>query len=83
MARNHFKCLDCRIDTGKAGEYYVLKTEVWLEAHGSLKGMLCIGCLEKRLGRELTASDFSSALLNDPSWHGIWRSQRLNDRLNR
>jgi hypothetical protein len=43
------------------------------------KGMLCIGCLEQRLGRELEADDFSDAPIN--SYPGI--SERFRDRLSR
>jgi hypothetical protein len=28
------------------------------------QGMLCIACLEKRLGRQLTPADFTDALVN-------------------
>lgn len=53
--------------------------------------MLCIGCLEERLGRELNASDFIDcpvnwimSLLNDGFWsRGSERSERFNDRVTR
>ena len=40
-------------------EIYIVKERVW-EAAGmkSMAGCLCIGCLEKRIGRTLTAKDF-------------------------
>jgi hypothetical protein len=42
--------------------------------------VLCIGCLERRLGRTLIASDFPADILcNDPHQRHI--SQRLRDRL--
>lgn len=44
-------------------------------------GMLCIGCLEHRLGRELEADDFSDAPIN---WRfDFRRSERFEDRLSR
>ena len=43
-------------------------------------GMLCIGCLEKRLGRELNEEDFLNCLLN--SLPNLPRSERLTNRLN-
>jgi hypothetical protein len=42
--------------------------------------LLCIGCLESRLGRLLTKDDFSAVPLNEmPFWP---RSERLLARLN-
>jgi hypothetical protein len=41
--------------------------------------VLCIGCLETRIGRTLTANDFLPVVLNDPG-HG-YKSDRLLDRL--
>jgi hypothetical protein len=44
-------------------------------------GLLCIGCLETRMGRELWSGDFSHCLLNlfnDPD-----KSDRLESRLRR
>jgi len=46
-------CFDCRC------EVYMVRESVWkktgLEAYG---GCLCIGCLEKRIGRRLKPKDF-------------------------
>jgi hypothetical protein len=41
--------------------------------------ILCIGCLEKRIGRTLMSSDFTDAPINDPNDPDI--SDRLRDRL--
>lgn len=57
-----FNCLDCGIDT--IDEYYSVWDDVWLRANPSGDGMLCIGCLERRLGRRLTALDFTAAPIN-------------------
>jgi hypothetical protein len=48
--------------------------------HGKVPGqeILCIGCLEDRLGRRLTSADFIDAPCNSPKW-GI--SERMRDRL--
>lgn len=40
-------------------EVYTVKRNVWQAAGvGPMDGCLCIGCLEKRIGRELTGWDF-------------------------
>ncbi len=57
-----FKCIDCRRPTHR--EYYMVRDEAWLAAHPSRDGMLCIGCLEGRLGRELLPGDFVDAPVN-------------------
>lgn len=64
--RTSFKCIDCRVNTSKIGEYYVVEDRVWEAAIGKndATGMLCIGCLEYRLKRQLTFSDFVSCPAN-------------------
>jgi hypothetical protein len=77
--RKKFLCLDCGIDTGKAYEHYFVHNEVWDAAHSSREGMLCIGCLEARLGRTLTRQDFPYVSINSP-FLGL-KSQRFIQRL--
>jgi hypothetical protein len=55
-----FRCSDCRVNTDIVGEYYMVSDEVWQSARID-SGMLCIGCLEGRLGRRLVRSDFTEA----------------------
>jgi hypothetical protein len=43
--------------------------------------ILCIGCLEKRIGRTLCRTDFIDAPINDPNEHQ--HSDRLRNRLAR
>lgn len=74
--KSRFACVDCGVDTGRISEYYMLLDEVWAAA-GNIRGMLCIGCLEARLGRQLSARDFSDAPLN----FIFPQSARLYDRL--
>jgi hypothetical protein len=53
--------MDCGIDTSFAtgiGHYYTVRDDVWLRAASEQHGMLCLDCLEKRLGRALTSADF-------------------------
>ena len=63
-------CADCGLGTITAGEYYMVKNEIWEQAwvgrrkswHGRVPGqeILCIGCLERRIGRALKACDFTA-----------------------
>lgn len=79
MSRKKFLCLDCRIDTGRIHEHYFIETSLWLSAVGSIVGMLCIGCLETRLGRQLVANDFPDVTINNPRFEA--KSQRLMSRM--
>lgn len=78
-----WKCIDCEVDTFENNEYYMLYDSIW-EAAGMIKytpDMLCIGCVEKRIGRLLTAADFVDYPINTSSYFS--RSDRLRDRLAR
>ena len=80
-----FLCIDCGYQT-LWDEYYSLNQDVWDRTGVSEDGgMLCIGCVEKRLGRPLHVMDFDpEAALN---WNvsatslGSKKSPRLLDRL--
>ena len=75
---NGFICKDCQVDTLHIDEYYMVTDGVWELANPQRRGMLCIGCLENRLGRQLTASDFTAAPINN----GVFpQSERLAARL--
>jgi hypothetical protein len=65
-SRNKFKCMDCGVDTGKIHEHYFVHTSVWLSVVNSIQGMLCISCLEKRLGRQLRSEDFTNCYISNP-----------------
>jgi hypothetical protein len=59
----------------------MVKDEVWYSAMTprSKPAMLCIGCLEGRIGRLLMKDDFAAVPLNEmPFWR---RSDRLKSRL--
>jgi hypothetical protein len=56
----------------------MVHSEVWTLA-GMKKGFLCIGCLEKRIGRELVPADFTDVPINDPD--NPWNTPRLRSRL--
>jgi hypothetical protein len=74
--RQRFFCVDCGYDT-LHNEYYMVKHSLWCE-FGAHRDMLCIGCLENRIGRLLTYEDFLNCPLNADM--GI-KSARLLDRL--
>lgn len=72
-----FDCLDCRLNTHLENEYYMLLDEIWLEAHPEDDGMLCVTCVERRLGRKLLPADFANVPINL-----IWpHSEILDERL--
>jgi hypothetical protein len=78
-----FLCVDCGFDTLFGHEYYMVTDDVWLGAgmkksHKVGDGMLCIGCLEHRIGRQLVPEDFPNYPIN----RGVFiYSDRLYDRL--
>lgn len=77
-------CLECGVDTFIIDEYYMLKDSVWGSIVPIESGMLCVGCVEKRLGRKLRASDFTDCPLNMEIKSGIRKgSGRLKNRLSR
>jgi hypothetical protein len=82
-------CADCGIGTHGLGEWYMAREDVWEEAwagrrkvfHGKVPGqeILCIACLEKRIGRRLTFADFTDVPINNPADQN--KSKRLRHRL--
>jgi hypothetical protein len=77
-------CVDCDFDTFN-GEDYFVQDAIWKAASEASprlpggRGVLCIGCLERRLGRELTRADF--VIDNPLNQDGL--SDRMRDRLAR
>jgi len=85
MAAAKFKrfiCIDCGENTHIIGEYYMLKNSIWhqiirIKERGK---MLCIGCVENRLGKKLCKNDFlPDAPINSISLG--YKSSRLLNRL--
>jgi len=73
-------CLDCDVDTIAINEFYVVHDSIWAIVNPASAGMLCIGCLEHRLGRELHRDDFADVPGN--AW--VWKkSSRLERRFRR
>lgn len=80
-ARLAAECLDCGVCTTNmrdGDEYYMVHNAIWYRINPQETGMLCIGCLENRLGRKLVSGDFTHAPINNL---GRWHSARLVDRL--
>lgn len=82
-------CMDCLQPTWRTGlpsEWYMVHDYIWAEAGAPTRDVmtrepghyLCIACLERRLGRQLTAADFPPYPVNQPSTRN---TNRLNDRL--
>lgn len=57
-----FSCYDCEVNTSEINEYYMVNFDLWNSV--ATNGMLCIGCLERRIGRQLVSSDFIDAPIN-------------------
>ena len=80
--REEFPCDDCGLLTApKHGEdeWYSVNDDVWEHAEADYETILCIGCLEARLGRQLNKNDFSPAILNAVNYSN--HSGRLKSRL--
>lgn len=86
-------CDDCSVDVTPHDQYgspfeggwewYMVRDEIWSlvnAGHEEETHYLCIGCLEGRLGRGLTARDFADLEVNEPS--PIY-TRRLLDRLSK
>lgn len=58
-------CLDCNLNTYTAHEFYSLHDRIWRKANPKIEGMLCLSCVEKRLGRQLKSKDFQHAPINE------------------
>jgi hypothetical protein len=72
--------MDCGYETSggvDGDEWYSVHDEIWIKACGYIEGklpadgpfgrqILCIGCLERRIGRRLTSNDFTDAPVNKP-----------------
>jgi hypothetical protein len=75
MARaSNWNCLDCGKSTRISKEYYMIHDHLWSTVAKNPKGMMCISCVEKKLGRKLVPNDFTDCRLNKidflPFWFG-------------
>jgi hypothetical protein len=77
-----FECVDCGVNTSDIEEYYMVTHSVWAASGMTPSGgMLCVGCLETRLGRPLAAADFLDCNLNKINYGPFTKSRRLLDRM--
>lgn len=74
--RKSFICIGCKKDTWD--EYYMVYTRIWKKVNPKVKGMLCINCVETRLGRKLNKKDFTTAIVNSMR---MKRTPKLRNRL--
>lgn len=70
-------CVLCGVNTYQIGEYYMVRKRLW-DKYGAGDEMLCVGCLERQMGRKLKAADFIRCEVNT----AMGQSMRLQDRLN-
>lgn len=54
-------CQDCSTDNM---DYYMITEDLW-DKYGCDDRMLCLDCLQKRMGRGLVISDFTNCIVND------------------
>lgn len=75
-------CCECGFDCSQ--EIFMLTNEVWFQIVGRHTyggGILCVGCCEKKLGRQLTKEDFSNNHAN--RFNFGHKTARLINRLRR
>ena len=70
MTRMTAACADCGIDTLRGDlptDWYMVHDDLWRMAWPTIarRQILCMHCLELRLGRRLAAADFTDAPVND------------------
>jgi len=59
-------CVDCQSEDFI---YFMVTNEIWKIIKGK-SSILCIHCVEKRLGRKLTINDFTDASINELIFYG-------------
>jgi len=77
-SKRKWNCVDCNRCTKL--EHYFVKSEIWFISAGmSEKGMLCIDCIEVRIGRQLNSFDFTEAHINNPKTNSM--TDKLRNRI--
>lgn len=86
------ECRYCGVDTYIIHEYYIISDCLWKQVNLDrlgrpvVGGMLCIGCVEKKLRRNLNRYDFPAIPVNhlkDEHKYKNIKSKRLINRLTR
>ncbi|SOD63658.1 hypothetical protein SAMN06297387_11211 [Streptomyces zhaozhouensis] len=78
-------CVDCH--SSIKDEFFMVHDPVWAKARmENYGGFLCVGCLEKRIGRRLRRGDFTDCPMNKPDFtyldgRPVPKSRRLRNRL--
>lgn len=75
-------CIDCGVNTSDIKEYYMVQWDLWEKyvPEDNHNSMLCLGCLESRMGRQLVPNDFIACILNDDEYFDN-KSDRFLNRL--
>lgn len=77
-SKRKWNCVDCGRCTKL--EHYFVNTHVWFVLAGMPEnGMLCIDCLEARIGRQLASLDFTDAHINNPKTNAM--TDKLRNRI--
>lgn len=74
------RCIDCNMHTVRENEYFMIHRPLW-ESIAVPNDILCIGCTEARLGRELRADDFKE--MQPTGWRRDLISDRMWERMHR
>lgn len=62
--KEHWCCKDCGKDTYINNiDYYIVNHEIW-EKFGVGSDMLCLNCIETRIGHKLTKKDLIDCFVN-------------------
>ena len=63
--KKHWACVDCKKDTwANVKDYYMVEDKIWDKYGSGLRTMLCIQCLEKRIGHKLGIKEITFCPLN-------------------
>ncbi len=67
---NHWFCKDCGKDTYiDEKDYYMVTEKIWKKFGLNGRGMLCMNCMELRLGRKLIKTDLRKCDLNNWNYY--------------
>lgn len=77
MFQAQFICQDCEVSVIEKDEFFLVHDQLEQEV-GLDEGRLCVECFEARLGRELTAFDFTKSMsLDEDMDHSPLLQKRL------